>query len=85
MRLAVSELTFAVKSKEAADQCPLERVEPGLRIRALTRFSRLPFQQGYNLLGYGSAIVPDASTRTHMQEVSTEGYGTRHGHLGAFG
>ena len=32
MRLAVSELIFAVKSKEAADQLPLEQLERGLRI-----------------------------------------------------
>jgi hypothetical protein len=32
MRLAISELIFAVKSKEAADQLPLEQLERGLRI-----------------------------------------------------
>jgi hypothetical protein len=32
MRLAISELIFAVKSKEAADHLPLEQLERGLRI-----------------------------------------------------
>ena len=32
MLLAVSELIFAAKSKEAADQLPLEQLERGLRI-----------------------------------------------------
>ena len=40
MRLAVSELIFAVKSKEAADQLPLEQLERGLRI--LHAYEKVP-------------------------------------------
>ena len=40
MRLAVSELIFAVRSKEAADQLPLEQLEGGLRI--LHAYEKVP-------------------------------------------
>jgi hypothetical protein len=40
LRLAVSELIFAVKSKEAADQLPLEQLERGLRI--LHAYEKVP-------------------------------------------
>ena len=40
IRLAVSELIFAVKSKEAADQLPLEQLERGLRI--LHAYEKVP-------------------------------------------
>ena len=39
LRLAVSELIFAVKSKEAADQLPLGQLERGLRTCTPTRRS----------------------------------------------
>jgi hypothetical protein len=40
LRLAVSELIFAVKSKEAADQLPLEQLERGRRI--LHAYEKVP-------------------------------------------
>jgi hypothetical protein len=40
MRLAVSELIFAVKSKEAADQLPLQQLERELRI--LHAYEKVP-------------------------------------------
>ena len=40
VRLAVSDLIWGVKSKEAADQLPLEQLERGLRI--LHAYEKLP-------------------------------------------
>src|SRR5262249_3612046 len=40
IRLAVTELIFGVKSKEAADQLPLDKLERGLRI--LHAYEKLP-------------------------------------------